>query len=252
MIARLFALLLLLASPLAAEEIVMGLSNDSVAITATFDGQEIIVFGAVKREAPAPEGPPLEVIVTISGPLTPVTVREKERIGGIWVNNATVNVSAAPSFYAVATTNPLSEILTETEDLRHQITVPRAIRAIGNDVANTGDFIDALIRIRETAGVYRTLESAVDLDQETLFRTHVDLPANLVEGIYIAQIYLTRGGAVIDDLSTPITVQKVGLERWLFNMSRNSPFFYGALSLVIAAIAGWAASAAAQALRRGA
>ena len=251
MIRLTLALILALATPVAAEEIVMGLSEDSVAITANFDGHEIIVFGAVKRDAPVPEGSPLEVIVTISGPLTPVTVREKERIAGIWINTTAVKVSAAPSFYAVATTNPLSQILTETEDLRHEITVPRAIRAIGNNVANAGDFTDALIRIRAEEDVYRTLESTVGFDQETLFRTHVDLPANLVEGIYIVKIFLTRDGVVVDDLSTPITVEKVGLERWLFNLSRNWPFVYGALSLVIAGIAGWAASAAAQALRRG-
>ena len=38
--------LLLLASPAAAEEIVLGLSRDQVAITATFDGSDILIFGA--------------------------------------------------------------------------------------------------------------------------------------------------------------------------------------------------------------
>ena len=42
--------LLVLALPAAAEEeVVLGLSSDRVAITATFDGDDILVFGAVKR-----------------------------------------------------------------------------------------------------------------------------------------------------------------------------------------------------------
>lgn len=246
---RLVALLLALALPAQAEEIVLGLSAEEVAITATFDGSDILIFGAVKRDAPPPPVP-LQVIITVSGPLTPVTVREKERIAGIWVNNAAVEVDAAPSFYAVATTGPLSDILTDTEDLRHSITIPRAIRSVGHEIENSGDFTEALIRIRTQEGTYRLMEGAVELDQETLFRTSVDLPANLVEGIYLTSIYLTRGGVVVDDLSTVITVQKVGLERWLFNLSRDMPFVYGILSLVLAAVAGWAASAAAQAIRR--
>ncbi|WP_323784168.1 TIGR02186 family protein, partial [Leisingera sp.] len=54
------------AAQAAKEEVVLGLSQDRVAITATFDGSEILVFGAVKRESPIPSGEPLEVIVTVS------------------------------------------------------------------------------------------------------------------------------------------------------------------------------------------
>lgn len=247
---RLWLALVLLALPARAEEIVMGLSSDRVAITATFTGSDILVFGAVKRDAPPPAAPPLQVIVTISGPLTPVTVREKERIAGIWMNREAIEVDAAPSFYAVATTGPLREILTETEDLRHAITIDRAIRSVGHEVENSRDFTEALIRIRTAEGLYRVLDGAVDLDEEVLFRASVGLPANLVEGIYVTRIYLTRGGAVVDSFETVITVQKVGLERWLFNLSRNQPFLYGLLSLVLAVVAGWGASAAAQAIRR--
>ena len=105
---RALLLVLALAPPaLAQETIVSGLSQSRVSITADFDGSEILIYGAVKRDTPAPEGGPLEVIVTVEGPSTPVTVRRKDRVAGIWVNNAEVVVDSAPSFYAVATTGPL-------------------------------------------------------------------------------------------------------------------------------------------------
>ncbi len=50
------ALLITLTAPLYAEEVVLGLSKKHVSITANFDGSEILIFGAVKREAPIPEG----------------------------------------------------------------------------------------------------------------------------------------------------------------------------------------------------
>ena len=65
----------LTASIAAAEEVVLGLSQDRVAITATFDGSEILIFGAVKRESPIATDAPLEVVVTVSGPSEPVMVR---------------------------------------------------------------------------------------------------------------------------------------------------------------------------------
>lgn len=247
---RLALLLIAMALPARAETIVMGLSSEEIAITATFEGSEILVFGAVRREEPIPDSPPLEVIITVSGPPTPVNVRQKERTAGIWINRGAARVDAAPSFYAVATTGPLREILSETEDLRHSISIGRAIRSIGNEVPNAADYTDALIRIRREEGLYQSIEGGVDLEEETLFRTSFGLPANLVEGRYATRIFLTRGGTVIDSYETEIVVHKVGLERWLYNLAQTQPFVYGILSLVIAVAAGWAASAAAQTIRR--
>ena len=232
------------------EQIVLGLSHDEVAITATFNGTDILIFGAVKRDAPIPQGSALQVVITVSGPLTPVTVRHKERRYGIWVNTESVVVDAAPSFYAVATTGPLQEVLSETEDLRRSISIPRAIRSIGAAVENSADYTDALIRIRAGEGQYQVLEGAVDLEQQTLFRTQVALPANLIEGTYATRIFLTRDGQVVDSFETEIEVQKVGLERSLFNLSRDFPLGYGLLSLAIAIVAGWSASAAFKGSRR--
>ena len=60
----------LLALPAGAESIVAGLSQNRVSITADFDGSEILIYGAVKRDTPPPEGGPLEVIVTVEGSIT--------------------------------------------------------------------------------------------------------------------------------------------------------------------------------------
>ena len=152
---RLIAALFLLAMPLQAEEIVLGLSRDEVAITATFNGSDVMIFGAVKRDEPAPEGGPLEVIITLAGPMEPVLVRRKERVLGIWVNTDAVEVDAAPSFYAVATSAPMSEALSSVEDLRYGISIPRVIRSVGapDTVADSETFSEALIRIRAAEGL---------------------------------------------------------------------------------------------------
>ncbi|MEO5614635.1 MAG: TIGR02186 family protein, partial [Cypionkella sp.] len=81
---RVLILLLALTGPVWANEaLVSGLSQNRVQITANFDGSEILIYGAVKRDAPAPDGPPLEVIVTVEGPSTALIIRRKERVAGI-------------------------------------------------------------------------------------------------------------------------------------------------------------------------
>ena len=234
------------------EEVVLGLSRDRVAITTQFDGSEILIFGAVKREAPIPPVPALEVIVTVSGPSAPVLVRKKARRFGIWINTEAVLVDAAPSFYAVATTAPLDDILTETEDLRWKISIDRAIRSVGapSDILHSERFTEALIRIREDNELYQLREGQVALDQSTLFRTAIAMPSDLTEGAYDIRIFLTRGGGVVSSYATIIDVRKVGLERFLFVLSRAQPLVYGLMSLAIAIAAGWGASAAFRLLRR--
>ncbi|MDU8911376.1 TIGR02186 family protein [Aestuariicoccus sp. MJ-SS9] len=254
---RLLILLLLCALPITApaeaEEVVLGLSQDSVSISTNFDGSEILIFGAIKRETAIPEGPPLQVIIAVAGPSHPLTVRRKEKKLGIWVNADAVEVDAAPSFYAIATSAPWNEVITDTEDLRHKVSIPRAIRSVGApmQVENAQEFSEAVIRIRKNNGLYQLREGTVDLRQETLFDTAIAMPANLTEGDYRTRILLTRGGRVVSQYETTIDVRKVGLERWLFNLSRNQPLVYGLMSLAIAIAAGWGASAAFRMLRSG-
>ena len=53
-----------------------------------------------------------------------------------------------------------------------------------------------------------------------------------------------RGRVVISAGGTHITVAKTGIERWLYNLSRNEPLLYGLLSVALALAAGWLAAAA--------
>lgn len=238
----LLAMVLAVWTPAAAETVVAGLSLDAINITTNFEGSEILIFGAVSRDAPAPEGA-LEVIITVEGPSQPMSVRRKSRRLGIWVNTDGIEVDLAPSFYAVATTAPYEDVISQVEDLRHRVSIPYAIRAVGLGVADGPVFTDALIRIREREDLYQLNEGGVTLREGTLFDTAIQLPANLVEGDYRTRIFLTRGGAVIDVFEQDIAVRKVGLERFIYNLAHERPLVYGILSLAIAIAAGWLASA---------
>ncbi|MTH33513.1 hypothetical protein GL279_02745 [Paracoccus limosus] len=233
------------------EKIVAGLSRNDVDITTSFDGSDIIIYGAVKRETPIPYDT-LDVVVTVEGPARAITIRHKERRFGIWVNTGKVSVGAAPNFYVVATTRPLDQILDPAEDDRFRISVPLAIRAYAgtSSVEDVVPYTEALVRLRESGGLYRLDEGAVRLAQDTLFRADVQLPANLIEGFYGTRIFLLRQGKVVATFRAPIEVRKVGLERWLYRLARQQPFIYGFMSLAIAVLAGWAASALFRQLQR--
>lgn len=242
-ILTLFATLLALAVPAKAEEIVAGLSQNAVQITATFVGSEILIFGAVKRDAPAPEGD-LGVAIVVEGPSHPITVRRKARRMGIWVNTDAVNVTSAPSFYAISTSAPFSEVVSDNVDQLLHISIPESVRIFHSpDVNDPESFAEAVRRIRADQGLYSLDEGGVRVTENTLFDARFELPANLTEGLYIARIYLTRGGRVVTTEIQEIDVHKVGLERWLYNLAHEQSVLYGLMSLAIAVAAGWGASA---------
>ncbi|MCF6445523.1 TIGR02186 family protein [Nereida sp. MMG025] len=242
---RLMILCLALALPAKAQDLVLGLSESEVAITTTFDGSDILVFGAIKHESIEGAQADLDIIVTVEGPKQPVTVYQKARRLGIWVNAAEVEVDEAPSFYAISTTRPIWDILSATDDQRNQITLSRAIRSVGapETVQDPAAFTAALMRIRQNEGLYQLREGNATLIDNTLFNTEVSLPANLVEGAYKVSVYLTQDKAVISSFSSSIDVRKAGLERLLYNLAHDQPYLYGIVALAIAIAAGWGASA---------
>ncbi|MGB0854852.1 MAG: TIGR02186 family protein [Pikeienuella sp.] len=255
MIRLLATFLVFIATPLWAENerVVAALSQNAVSITTDFAGSQIFVYGAVERNwFPNDTDDNLDVIITISGPEEPVVIRKKARALGIWVNREKVVVDKAPSFYAVATTGPLADILTRVDDRRHKISVERAIRLVGvaGEVDDPAEFSDAVVRLRRASGVY--FERIGDVEQigQTLFQTRVELPANIVEGDYLTRVFILREGMVLDSFETGITVRKVGLERFVYNLAHEQSLIYGILSVLVALFAGWAASEVFRVFRR--
>ncbi|TVR49602.1 MAG: hypothetical protein EA386_01805 [Rhodobacteraceae bacterium] len=238
-------LLIFVALPARSEEVIAGLSQNRVSLTVNFEGSEILIYGAVRRDAPLPEGP-LDVVVSVEGPPMPAIIWRKARRAGIWVNTESQEVRAAPSFYAVASTAPLRDILSPDADLTHRISTRLAIfeARTAPEARDPAAFTEALIRIREDEGLYQSRENAVALERDTLFSTRMTLPKNIVEGRYAARVFLVREGEVVDVFETVIDVQKAVLERWLFNLAYQQPFLYGLLALALAVFFGWGASAA--------
>jgi hypothetical protein len=167
-------------------------------------------------------------------------------------NAAAARVDAAPSFYAVATTGPLYETISHTEDLRHGVSLGRALRFVdsGAGAADREAFLEAVVRLRQRNGLYVVAPGGVRLIEGVLFETSVNLPANIVEGVYSLRVYLTRDRRVIDAFDSEIVVRKEGLERVVYQLSREQPALYGVLAIAVALAAGLGASEAVRYLRR--
>ena len=109
------------------------------------------------------------------------------------------------------------------------------------------DYLDwrrAVVRLKESAGLYDADERGVVFVDQDLFKAEIDLPTEAPIGRYEVQIILFQDGQPVSRKVRTLTVEKAGIERTLYLFAHRRPWLYGLVSMAFALGAGWAASVA--------
>lgn len=227
---------LIWALPARAEGLVADLTSHLIAITTGFTGASVVLFGAT-------DGPG-DVVVAVRGPDRETTVRRKDRVAGIWVNTREVTFANVPSFYAIAASRPIEEIVSPATAALYRLGIPN-LRLEAETRAPSGvvdAFRTALERTQQAAGLFVNRVEKVDFLGERLFRTTIAFPSNVPTGTYLVEVFLIRDKDVVSGQTTPLVVSKVGVDAAVFEFSTRQPGFYGAIAVLTAVVAGWLAS----------
>jgi len=239
----LMTVLLLLASR-PAGGLVTDLSNKRIEIRYSFDGAELILFGAVGSSAVDPVNDAFDVVVVVRGPEADTVVRRKENVGGIWINNDNLVFPAAPGYYAVAASRPLVDIAHPTVFASYGIgfdNLPLIARSSQGLAEPDPEFRQALYRLRASENLYRQEVDSVSLVAEGLFRTDVHLPANVPVGEFIVETFVFQEGSLKARNRIRLNVDKEGFERAAYDFAHGYPFWYGLTAVLVALGAGWLA-----------
>jgi len=225
----------LTAPVLAQSPMVSDLSSRRVAIESDFTGTALLLFGSLAEEG--------DVVVVVKGPPQTLTVRLKERVAGVWVNTESQIYDGLPGFYAVASNRALSDIASDRVLRRHGIGIDN-IRITANDAeAGPGQaFPEAVRRLRRANDLYHEDPAGVSIRNGQLFRSNIDFPANVPVGQYIVQVYLFQDGQVVSAETSPILIDKSGIERAVYSFAHQWPLFYGIFAVLIAGFTGWGAA----------
>ena len=218
-----------------AETVIADLSSEEVAITTGFTGAELLLFGTTGGSG--------DVVVTVAGPRREEIVRRKERIGGIWVNGASVVFSETPAYYRVASSADLAGVATP-EVLEHLEIGVETLKISTNSVrpgSEITQFREALFRNKRRLGLYGETVSEIEISGGRLFQTRIPFPANVPTGDYRASIYLFRDGVLVSRQDKPVMVHKDGMGARIFGFAHEQAPLYGAIAILIALLAGWLA-----------
>lgn len=264
---RLFFLLLLvgtaytnLSSKAVAASLIADLSEYQIRIETDFTGARIYMFGVIDHQDSdariAKDGSidrsstasaenadaVLDVIIIVRGPPTAITVREKQRSFGIWINRQEAHYSNVPSFYTIATTRPFDDIA--SPETFHQIglRIENLSFAQSNEPSSEPPFPEALIRLMTAQGLYQELPQTITVQDGKLFRTVLDVGTNVPTGRYEASFYLFRDGEAIVATTLPISIEKRGMNWQIYNSAHQSPYLFGLFAVIMALSIGWLAT----------
>jgi uncharacterized protein (TIGR02186 family) len=233
----LFCLALALAAgPAKGDAVVADLSSHLIAISSGFSGTSVVLFGAT-------DGPG-DVIAVVRGPEREMTVWRKGKVAGIWVNAEAATFVSVPSFYAVAASRPLDEALLPGAAALYRIGTAnlKLESKPAMSAERTKRFADALIAEQKRAGLIGTEIGKITFLGERLFRASIAFPANVPTGTYLVEVFLARGRDVVGAQTTPLRVEKVGIDAAVFDFARREAAIYGAIAVLTAVVAGWLAS----------
>lgn len=213
--------------------LIADLSEHLIAITTGFTGTKVLMFGAIEGEG--------DLVVVVRGPAQNVVVRRQERLAGIWVNRDAVTYADVPSFYAVASSRAVDEIMSPTTAARHEIGVANLKLSPDGELDDqeAASFRAALIRNKQRDGLFATEVGKVNVLGNRLFRANFYFPPNVPTGSYLVEVLLVRDGDVVAAQTTPLAVSKIGIGADVYDFAHQEGAGYGAIAIAAALMAGW-------------
>jgi uncharacterized protein (TIGR02186 family) len=248
--------LLALAAPalLAASEpvLVPDVSQREIEIQYSFTGADLLLFGAIVYPDGHKPDRPADIVVVLKGPDQSILMREKQQIAGMWVNADSARFRSAPSFYAMASSHPVADIVDERTAAIYELGLDKLqlSPASLNDSAEIERFQAGLVDLRSRSGLYVQRPGTVEITDGVLYRARLPLSARVIVGDYTAETFLIQDGRVVAAAVRDITIRKSGFERFMAVAAQSWSLLYGLTAVALAIGMGWAAGAIAQRMRR--
>lgn len=247
---RIASLLLALIAPLliAADKpvLVPDISARQVQIRYSFTGAQLLLFGAVVYPGGRPPDRQVDIAVVLRGPVQPILVREKEKIAGIWMNADFNRFRSAPSFYAVASSRPIGDLLDERTAAIYELGLHNLQLSPGGGALPEKErrFEAGLLDLRSRRNLYQENPRAVEIAGGVLYRAAITIPSQVPVGTYTAETFLIDRHKVIAAATRDIQINKSGFERYVALAARRHRLLYGLTCVFLSLFLGWAAAAA--------
>jgi uncharacterized protein (TIGR02186 family) len=227
-------------------KLVPDVSQREIQIRYSFAGAELLLFGAILYPGGRVPSEQADIAVVLKGPVEPIVVREKQKVAGIWMNVESERFRSAPTFYAVASSRPLSQLVDERIAAIYEL-------GLGNIQLSPGAgatpevqqrFEKGLVELRQRNDLYIEEPNGVEITDGVLYRARLHIPARVPIGNYTAETFLIKDGRVLAAAVRDIRIEKLGFERFVATAADRWSFTYGLVAVAVSLLLGWGGSAA--------
>jgi uncharacterized protein (TIGR02186 family) len=219
-------------------------SSRHVEIRYTFSGTQLLLFGAVVYPDGRTPTEPVDIAVVLRGPVQPILVREKKKIAGIWMNADSSRFRSAPSFYAVASSHPVGDLLDERTAAIYELGLHNLQLSPGSGALPDRErhFEAGLLDLRSRQGLYSESPHGVEITGGVLYRAVITIPSQVPVGTYTAETFLIERGRVLAVATRDIEIDKSGFERFVAVAARRHRLLYGLACVLLSLALGWSAA----------
>jgi uncharacterized protein (TIGR02186 family) len=218
-------------------------SQHEIQVRQGFTGTELLLFGAILDPTGRRATAEYDIVVVLKGPTEPIRLREKEKKLGVWLNAHSTDFRSAPSFFAVASSRPIDEIVDERTAAIYELGLNylqlSPTGAIDPD--EQARFAYGLVDLRLREGLYTEKGEGVTISDGVLYQARIDVPSNVVTGRYTAETFAIARGRVIASAIAEVEVKKLGFERFVADHAERSSFLYGLFAVGLSLLMGWLA-----------
>jgi uncharacterized protein (TIGR02186 family) len=224
--------------------LVPDVSARSIEIRYSFSGAQLLLFGAILYPGGRVPTRPADIVVVLKGPVQPIVVREKKKIAGIWMNADSNRFRSAPTYYAVASSRPVRELVDERTAAIFELGLQDLQLSPGGGALPEKErrFETGLLDLRKRQGLYAELPGGVEITDGVLYRARITIPSQVPVGTYTTETFLIDRGKVIAAATRDVEVGKAGFERYVALAARQHGFLYGLAAVILSLGLGWAAA----------
>jgi uncharacterized protein (TIGR02186 family) len=219
------------------------ISSRKVEIRYSFTGAQLLLFGAILYPGGRAPTRPADIVVVLRGPVEPIVVREKQKIAGIWMNADSNRFRSAPSFYAVASSRPIAQLVDERTAAIYEMGLQNLQLSPGGGALPEKErrFEAGLLDLRRRQGLYAEHPGGVEINSSVLYRAAISIPSQVPVGTYTAETFLIDRGRVLAAATREIHIVKSGFERFVALAARRHAILYGLVSVLLSLGLGYAA-----------
>lgn len=219
------------------------ISQHEVQVRQGFRGTELLLFGAILTPEGTRAGQDYDIVVVLKGPTQSIVLREKQRIAGMWINAASTEFRSAPTFFAVASSRPIRQIVDDKTAAIYELGLPwLQLSPIGAyEPKEQARFSAGLVDLMQREGLYTEDPHGVKLSEQVLYQARIALPSSVQTGTYTAETFAVTRGRVITSAISKVEVRKQGFERAVADFAEYNGFFYGLLAVILSVAMGFLA-----------